>query len=86
MGAYYNGDNASVWAKEIADEIKYEIKQKNFARYKLLVHCVIGENKGAGLNLANRCFWDGNTDAFAKETFENKSLFAVATCYGIYFY
>lgn len=47
---------------------------------------VIGEQKGEGIKVACKCFWDQNTDAFAKETFENKSVFAVATVYGAYYY
>ena len=63
-----------------------ELKEKDWPRYKYIVHCVIGENKGEGVKLACRCFWDSNTDAFAKESFENKSIFAVATVYGVYYY
>jgi tctex1 domain-containing protein 2 len=85
-GATYHPDNTSTWAKEIADDIKQELKEKDWARYKYVVHVVIGEQKGEGLKVACRCFWDANTDAFAKDTFENKSLFAVATVYGVYFY
>lgn len=47
---------------------------------------MIGEQKGEGIKVACKCFWDQNTDAFAKETFENKSVFAVATVYGAYYY
>jgi tctex1 domain-containing protein 2 len=74
------------WAKEIADDIKHELKGKNWPRYKYVVHVVIGEQKGEGIKVACRCFWDSNTDAFAKETYESKSIFAVASVYGVYYY
>ena len=82
----YHPDNTSTWAKEIADEIKQEIKEKGWPRYKYIVHVVIGEQKGEGVKVSCRCFWDANCDAFAKGTFENKSVFAVATVYGVYYY
>ena len=63
-----------------------ELKELNWPRYKYIVHVVIGESKGEGVKLACRCFWDGNTDAFAKGSYENKSVFAVATVYGVYYY
>lgn len=85
-GAIYHPDNTSTWAKEIADDIKQEIKEKGWPRYKYIVHVVIGEQKGEGIKVAYKCFWDGNVDGLAKDTFENKSIFAMATIYGVYFY
>lgn len=85
-GAAYHMDNTAAWSKEVADEIKQELKEKDWPRYKFVVHVVIGEQKGEGMEAACRCFWDCKTDVFAKECFENKSLFALATVYGVYFY
>ena len=162
--ARYHPDNTSTWAKEIADDVKQEMKEKGWLRYKFIVHVVrqtglglefwmrcrlccascqrcrcpqsentsfatvvqsavlghslrhacmatwqgrtlaspsrrslergsvglkvqvIGEQKGEAIKVACKCFWDSKTDAFAKETFENKSIFAVATVYGVYYY
>jgi tctex1 domain-containing protein 2 len=86
METKYHPDNTSTWAKEIADDIKQEMKEKGWVRYKFVVHVVIAEQKGEGIKLACKCFWDRNTDAFAKDIFENKSIFAVATVYGVYYY
>eukprot|EP00892_Ulva_mutabilis_P007690 jgi/Ulvmu1/5293/UM022_0087.1 len=85
-GSAYNADATSALTREIADDIKQELKDKDWPRYKYVVHVVIGEQKGEGLQIACRAFWDSNTDAIAKEVFENKSLFAVATAYGVYYY
>lgn len=85
-GVTYHPDNTSVWAKEIADDIKQELKERDWPRYKYVVHVVIGEQKGEGVKVACRCFWDSNTDAYAKDNFESKTLFAVASVYGIYLY
>jgi hypothetical protein len=85
-GVTYHPDNTSVLAKEIADDIKQELKDRDWPRYKYVVHVVIGEQKGEGVKVACRCFWDSNTDAYAKDSFESRSLFAVASVYGIYLY
>lgn len=38
--ARYHPDNTSTWAKEIADDIKQEMKEKGWLRYKFIVHVV----------------------------------------------
>lgn len=43
----------------------------NLPRYKYLVQVVIGEQKGAGVRMGCRCFWDSQTDAVASETYVN---------------
>jgi len=37
------------------------------------------------MQLASRCLWVPNTDAFSSASFSNDSLFAVATVYAVYF-
>ena len=73
-------------AKQTADEIRDRLKDLNLPKYKLFVHVVIGESRGQGVQLSNRCFWDADTDGFASESIKNDSLYAVATAYGIYQY
>ncbi len=55
-------------------------------RYKLLVQVVIGQQKGEGVRMGTRCFWDSESDNYASDTFSNDSLFCVATAYGVYMY
>ena len=47
------------------------ISALNLPRYKYLVQVVIGEQKGAGVRMGCRCFWDDQTDSVATETFVN---------------
>lgn len=44
---------APVWTREIADEIKHQLKEKNYPRYKYAVQVVIGEQKGEGVKCAH---------------------------------
>lgn len=41
------------------------------ARYKFVVHVVVGEQRGEGVRIGTRCLWDATTDAMATETFRN---------------
>jgi hypothetical protein len=80
----YTGD--VTLAKQTADEIRDRLKDLNLPKYKLFVHVVIGESRGQGVQISNRCFWDDETDAFVSESVRNDTLYAVATAYGLYHY
>ncbi|TYZ57565.1 hypothetical protein PybrP1_009180 [[Pythium] brassicae (nom. inval.)] len=84
--ATYQSDRAAVLTKEIADAVKSKLKDCNYARCKYVVQVVIGEQRGEGVRMGCRCFWDAETDCYASETFSNDSLFCVATAYSIYLY
>ena len=43
----------------------------NLERYKFVVQVVIGEQRGEGVRMGARCFWDDNTDGYAQEVFQN---------------
>lgn len=51
-----------------------------YDRYKFIVQVVIGEQRGEGVKMACRCFWDSDTDNCAQDIFMNDSLFCVAVC------
>ncbi|CAF0839528.1 unnamed protein product [Adineta steineri] len=48
--------------------IRDRLKASNmkFDRYKFIVQCIIGENKGQGVKYSCRCLWDADTDGMAK--------------------
>ncbi|KAL6744903.1 flagellar inner arm dynein light chain [Haematococcus lacustris] len=85
-GASYHADNTSSWAREIADDIKQKLKEEGWSRYKFAVQVFIGEQRGEGVRLACRGFWDARTDNYAHDTFQNETLFCVATAFGVYLY
>ncbi|TMW62678.1 hypothetical protein Poli38472_005296 [Pythium oligandrum] len=82
----YQSERSSALTKEIADAIKFQLKACNYTRCKYVVQVVIGEQRGEGVRMGCRCFWDPETDCYASETFSNESLFCVATAYSIYLY
>uniref|UniRef100_A0A7S0SLD6 Tctex1 domain-containing protein 2 n=1 Tax=Mantoniella antarctica TaxID=81844 RepID=A0A7S0SLD6_9CHLO len=85
-GVVYHADNTSLWCREISDEIKHKLKTMGLERYKFVVQVVIGEQKGEGVRMGCRCFWDPKTDNYAEEVFNNESIFAVAAAFGVYLY
>ncbi|KAF0714637.1 Aste57867_3771 [Aphanomyces stellatus] len=82
----YQSDKASQLTKEIADAVKLQLKACEFPRCKYLVQVVIGEQRGEGVRMGCRCFWDSETDCYATETYTNDSLFCVATAFSVYLY
>ncbi|KAA3675320.1 uncharacterized protein DEA37_0003473 [Paragonimus westermani] len=71
----------------IADEIKQTLKKTlTLNRYRYLVQVIIGEQRGQGVKVAYRCYWDSDTDNYAEASFTNDSIFCVASAFGVYSY
>ncbi|XP_061862142.1 dynein light chain Tctex-type protein 2B isoform X1 [Colius striatus] len=60
--------------KSLSEMIKDRLKEEGFDRYKMVVQVVIGEQRGEGVNMAARCFWDADTDSYAHDVFMNVSI------------
>ena len=67
----YSPELTAQWTREIADGIKGSIKQLELQRYKYVVQVVIGEQRGEGVRMGCRCFWDADTDVSADEAYKN---------------
>ncbi|EEH54608.1 dynein light chain Tctex2b [Micromonas pusilla CCMP1545] len=85
-GKPYDPDECSMWAREISDEIKQRVKKLGYERYKIVCQVVVGEQKGEGVRMGARCFWDPKTDNYAEEVFTSESIFACGAAFGIYLY
>nr|PIL97235.1 Tctex2-related light chain [Toxoplasma gondii COUG] len=85
-GVEYNAEESPLLTKQIANEIKDRLKDLDVPRYKILVNVILGEQRGQGVRLGRRCFWDNNTDSVANESFVNDHLFCIATAYAVYLY
>ena len=72
-GATYHPDNTSQGTREIADEIKQSLKMQDMDRYKYVVQVMIGEQRGEGVSMSARCFWDHKRDHYVQKTFQNVS-------------
>ncbi|KAJ1447146.1 Tctex-1 [Pelagophyceae sp. CCMP2097] len=83
-GQTYQGDQVQQQTKSIADDVKDRLKGLKLPRYKFMVQCVIGEQRGEGARMGCRTFWDRDTDTCASETFINDSIFCVVVAYAVY--
>ncbi|KAF6207652.1 hypothetical protein GE061_016099 [Apolygus lucorum] len=85
-GKKYSDEEAEEVSMHVADHIRNRIQSALAPRYKIIVHVMLGEFKGAGVKSGARCLWDPECDAYVSEHFINESLFCVATVFGVLFY
>jgi len=69
---------------QISDEVKSQVKQLGFDRYKIVCVTHIGPKMGQAIQIGSMCCWDAKNDNFAECNFINNSLFAVALIFGVY--
>ncbi|XP_011677266.1 tctex1 domain-containing protein 1 [Strongylocentrotus purpuratus] len=72
-------------SKTIVSEIKLQVKELDFERYKIICLVDIGEKRDQDIHMGSRCLWDDQRDTFASTTYENHSLFAAAIVFAVYF-
>ncbi|XP_015216899.1 dynein light chain Tctex-type protein 2B isoform X2 [Lepisosteus oculatus] len=70
----FDPEEVPVLTRSLSDSIKDRVKEMGFDRYKLVVQVVIGEQRGEGVKMAARCFWDEDTDSYAQDVFMNPVL------------
>ncbi|KAJ8278587.1 hypothetical protein GJAV_G00089190 [Gymnothorax javanicus] len=85
-GVSYDLQQVPALCASVADCIKDKLKELGFDGYKLVVQVVIGEQRGEGVQMAARCFWDADSDSYAQDVFMNDSLFCVAAAFGCFHY
>lgn len=51
-----------------------------------MVNVIIGDQRGQGVRVGTRCFWDYDTDYCASDYYINDSIFCIVTAYGVYLY
>lgn len=83
-GLSYDPDKCRFLLPSIADEIKEQVKQLGFDRFKLVCLVTIGELHNQGVRVASRCLWNTETDRMATSSFCKNDLFASAVVFGIY--
>ena len=90
-GRKYAAPDCKGLAQDLAADLLERVKadqqrDAGLRRYKLVTVVNVGSvSESPDLQLASRCLWTSNTDAFASASYANDSLFAVATVYAAYF-
>ncbi|KAB5559020.1 hypothetical protein PHYPO_G00024040 [Pangasianodon hypophthalmus] len=85
-GVKYDPEETPSLTRTLADAIKHRVKGLGLDRYKLVVEVMIGEQRGQGVTMMSRCFWDSDTDGCAKEVYINDSMVCMAAVFGVYYY
>ncbi|XP_039267339.2 uncharacterized protein LOC120342533 isoform X1 [Styela clava] len=70
---------------KMADEVKDELKQLDFPRYKYVVNVMIGQLKFQGIRVASRCLWDTNVDNSFCVKKEGRHCFVTVLVHAIYY-
>merc|ERR1712100_811264 len=75
-GVTYNNTSGSEekiveLTKKLSNDIKNKIKEIELPRYKYVVQVIIAEQKGQGIKMGCRSFWDTETDNYAEYTFQS---------------
>ncbi|XP_019506362.1 PREDICTED: tctex1 domain-containing protein 2 [Hipposideros armiger] len=70
----------------LIDNSHFFFLEMGFDRYKMVVQVMIGEQRGEGVFMAARCFWDADTDNYIHDVFMNDSLFCVVAAFGCFYY
>lgn len=83
-GETYNTERSKELMGTLSEQIIGQLKRMPMDRYKLVCTVMVGQRLGQGLQIASRCAWDEVKDSYTSVTYENKSLYAVATVYGAY--
>ncbi|XP_047197998.1 dynein light chain Tctex-type 5-A-like [Hippoglossus stenolepis] len=71
--------------KTICEVTRARVKDLMIPRYKVVVLVHIGQLTGQSMQISSRCLWDKSNDTFATYSIKNRSLFGMATVYGVYF-
>ncbi|XP_069699524.1 uncharacterized protein [Periplaneta americana] len=69
----------------LSADLRAKVKALGYDRYKLVCCVNIGEKNCQSMTTGLRFLWDTDRDNYAFYTYENASLYALATVYGVYY-
>jgi len=78
----YQQAKINTWTSNIVEAILNSLTKLN-KPFKYIVSCVIMQKNGAGLHTASSCFWDNTTDGSCTVRWENKSMYAIVSVFGL---
>lgn len=85
-GKLYDSEEASKMSKELADEIRAKVRIISDNRFKICSSVTIISQKGQGIRMSNKCYFDTESDSEVTYVYTSDDLVCVATLYAIYFY
>ncbi|RXM98585.1 Tctex1 domain-containing protein 1 [Acipenser ruthenus] len=70
--------------RDLSEEIKDMVKKSTPPQYKLVCVVTLGKKANEDAVAASRCLWDSHTDNFTSYTYQNRTLFCIATVFAVY--
>lgn len=80
----YDATSSRELSKLLSDSIMRHLKALALPRFRFVCSVTIGQVKGQSVRVASRCVWDTDSDNYVSGSFQNDSMFAVGTVFGIY--
>jgi tctex1 domain-containing protein 2 len=81
----YDSNRCKELTTLLSDDIKQRLKSAIYKRYKYVVVLSIGQKGDNSILMASRCLWNAETDNACSVKYENKSLYAIATIFAVYY-
>lgn len=78
----YKGDEHTDLVKSIANDTKAALRDMGRDK-RYLVQVSLGENKGQGVQVGMRCFWDKETDDYTVVQFKNETIFCMVVAFAV---
>ena len=81
-GNTYQHNKVNQWTSNVVEQCLTQLTKLG-KPFKYIVNCVIMQKNGAGLNMANSCFWDNTTDGSCTVRWENKTMYCIVSIFGL---
>ncbi|XP_071492841.1 dynein light chain Tctex-type 5-B-like [Diadema antillarum] len=81
----YDASRCGFITVRITEAVKDRVKTLGFSRHKLVVQTMLSSASGQSFEIASRCLWNAETDNYTTVVYQNPSLFAVVSVYGLYY-
>ncbi|XP_071984487.1 dynein light chain Tctex-type 4-like [Engystomops pustulosus] len=81
----YDPSTSGDLTKTLCEDIKKVVRRVTPPRYKLICNMAIGSRNREDVLVTSQCLWDSYSDNVTSCSFQNATMFCVATVYAVYF-
>ena len=81
----YEEEHSKKLSVELCNVLHSKVRSLQIPRYKFVCYVHMGQILGQEMKIASRCLWDHEMDNFAVASFQNTTLFATASVFGLYY-
>lgn len=78
----YQHNKVNQWTSNIVEQCLKRLTALN-KPFKYVVSVVMLQKTGAGLHTASSCYWDNSTDGSCTVRWENKTMYAIVSVFGL---